>query len=250
MHNRRGFGFIVLIACFVQIVSVANAQQLVLSGKITYERKENMHKQLTDQSSWTEEVKKRMPKFRIDQFQLAFNSHEGLYKVIQEDESTFASWWRVAHKNTVKTNLDNKTYLANKNVYERDYRVIDSLPAFQWKLISEYRNIAGYNCRKASTIIMDSIYIIAFYTDEIPVSTGPESFNGLPGMIMGIVIPRMNLTYFATKVENQFPPESEFVLPEQKKLKQINFVSMKDEIMKALKDWGEDASKIYWKVML
>lgn len=238
-----------LIACFVQVWS-ANAQQLVLSGKITYERRENMHKQLTDKSSWTEEIKKRMPKFRTDQFQLAFNTHEGLYKVIQEDESTFASWWRVAHKNTVKTNLDNRTYLANKNVYERDYRVADSLPAFQWKLMGEYRNIAGYNCRKASTIIMDSIYIIAFYTDEIPVSTGPESFNGLPGMILGVVIPRMNMTWFATKVENQFPAESEFILPEQKKLKQINFVSMKDEIMKALKDWGDDAAKIYWKVML
>jgi GLPGLI family protein len=94
-------------------------------------------------------------------------------------------------------------------------------------MLGEYREIAGYNCRKAATIVMDSVYIIAFYTDEIPVSAGPESFNGLPGMILGIVIPRMNLTYFATKVETLQPTEKEFVLPEQKKASRLLSLHLK-----------------------
>lgn len=241
---------LILVLLLCGGLTAARAQQLVLSGKISFERKENMHKQLTDHSGWSEELKKRMPKYRTDQFQLAFNTHQGMYKLTQEDESPFASWWRVAYNNGVKTNLDTKTFTANKSVYERDYKVSDSLPAYQWKIMGEYREIAGYNCRKASTIIMDSVYIIAFYTDEIPVSAGPESFNGLPGMILGIVIPRMNLTYFATKVETQTPTEAEFTLPEQKKAKQVTIGSFKDDIMKAVSDWGEYATKIYWKVML
>lgn len=250
MKNKRmlirGIMVMLCMQCFV----IARAQQLVLSGKITFERKENMHKQLSESSSWAEEVKKRMPKYRSDLFQLSFNTHQSMYKLLQEDESTLGSWWRVAYKNSVRTDLDAGTFTADKNVYERDYRIADSLPAYSWKLLGEYREIAGYTCRKASTIIMDSVYIIAFYTDEIPVSAGPELFNGLPGMIMGIVIPRLNLTYFATKVENKFPAENEFVLPEQKKNKPTNIASFKDEIRKAVKDWGDDANKIYWKVML
>ena len=48
---------------------------------------------------------------------------------------------------------------------------------------------------------MDSVYVIAFYTDQITTTGGPESFNGLPGMILGVAIPRINTTWFATKLE-------------------------------------------------
>jgi GLPGLI family protein len=233
------------------MVSGAIAQELALSGHITFERTENMHKQLSDGSSWSEEMKKRVPKYRVDQFQLSFNTRGSLYKVIREDESTFASWWRVAYKNTVKTDLVRQQFEESKNVYERDYRISDSLPACQWKLMGEYREVAGYNCRKATTIIMDSVYIIAFYTDEIPVSGGPELFSGLPGMILGVVVPRLNLTYFATKVDKIPPGETELVLPPmQKKEKTVDIRSFSEEIRKAVKDWGNDANKIYWKAML
>ena len=49
-------------------------------------------------------------------------------------------------------------------------------------------------------MVMDSIVVIAFYTDEILTSGGPESFNGLPGMIMGLAIPRLHTTWYATKL--------------------------------------------------
>jgi GLPGLI family protein len=143
-----------------------------------------------------------------------------------------------------------KKMIADKIVYERSYRVEDSIPKMKWKLLGEFRNIAGFNCRKAATIIMDSIYIIAFYTDEIPVSAGPESFQGLPGMILGIVIPRLNITYFATKVENLVLPETEFITPTAPKNKKTNILELKKEILKDTKEWGEDGPKIYWKVML
>jgi GLPGLI family protein len=96
---------------------------------------------------------------------------------------------------------------------------------------------------------MDSIYVIAFYTDEIPVSGGPESFTGLPGMILGIVLPRLNTTYFATKVETQLLPETAFALPKTKS-KKVNFKQYNDELSKAIKDWGAYGTKIIWKANL
>lgn len=224
-------------------------QQLALSGKIIFEKKENLHKQFTEVNSWTEEMLKRLPKYRTDLFQLSFNTHKSVYQLTLEDESPFSSWWKVAANNTVLNNFDSKLYAAEKTIYERTYRIEDSIPQLQWKLLGEYREIAGYNCRKASTIIMDSLYIIAFYTDEIPVSGGPESFSGLPGMILGIVVPRLNLTYFATKVETQLIPETEFVIKAGKS-KKTNFNAYKDELNKAVKDWGEYASKVMWKAIL
>ncbi len=81
----------------------------------------------------------------------------------------------------------------------------------------EIRQIAGYECRKALTIINDSVYVVAFYTDKILLKGGPEGFNGLPGMIMGMAIPRLQTTWFATKVEpTPFDPK-ELQVPAGKK---------------------------------
>jgi GLPGLI family protein len=249
--KMKGIIHKLILICMVVCTASAEAQQLIFSGRITFERKENMHKQLAgEESTWSEEIKKRMPKYRTDQFGLSFTTNHSLYKLTQEDDNSFASWWRVAHNNTVKSDFGTRSFEANKNVYERDYRISDSLPVFEWKLLGEYRDVAGYTCRKASTIMMDSVYVIAFYTDEIPVSGGPELFNGLPGMILGVVIPRMNLTYFATKVESAVVPAQEFALPDVKRSKPVNSNTFREEILKAVKDWGEHGGKIYWKVML
>lgn len=227
------------------------AQQIITTGKIQFERKENLHKQFTDNSSWSEEMKKRLPKYRVDQFQLAFNRNRSLYTLLQEDENVNFNWWKVAYNNTVGTDYVYARMRADKNIYEKSYRVEDTLPVFNWKMQGEYREIVGFNCRKASTIIMDSLYIIAFYTDEIAVSGGPESFQGLPGMILGIVIPRMNLTLFATKVEMMPLAETDTAMPEAgKRAKTHTRKGFIDELMSALKDWGEYATKVYWKAIL
>lgn len=229
-------------------------QQMVLQGSVIYERKENMHKMFEgdgDGNSWAEAMKKTLPKYRVDLFTLSFNPHKSLYRVTQEHEGMGATnFWRVAYRNTVQVDFDQKAIVDEKNVYERDYLITDSLPQLKWKLTGEYREIAGYNCRKASAIIMDSVYVIAFYTDAIPVSGGPELFNGLPGMIMGIVVPRMNITLFATKVETQLPDPKIFLVKPDKKSKVVKFSQFKEELLKEMKDWGKDGMKIFWKAML
>ena len=125
----------------------------------------------------------------------------------------------------------------------------DSLPKYQWKITGEVRQIAGFDCKKAITKIADSVVVVAFYTDEILVKGGPESFNGLPGMIMGIAIPRLSLTLFATKIElnNAGVPLN---VPIEKK---PNYVRRKDvmgEIAGEMKRWGKEGSIVQWLVAL
>lgn len=229
--------------------TLGKAQQLILSGEILYERRENVHKGFTEENSWTEARKKATPKYKVDVFSLQFNTKQSIYKIQTEDEHPSFMWNKMANANSVLKNISDKTYEAEKTIYEKSYRVKDSLPQYNWKLENEFRVIAGHSCRKASTIILDSVYIIAFYTDEIPVNGGPESFNGLPGMILGIVVPRVNTTYFATKVNTLLVPENSFVLPKTKS-KITNYKDFYAELGKALKDWGEYASEVIWRAGL
>ncbi len=86
-------------------------------------------------------------------------------------------------------------------MFEETFLIEDSLLKIKWKLTPDTRTIAGYECRKAVGILSDTITLFTFYTDELMITGGPEGIHGLPGMILGIGIPRLHTTWFATKVE-------------------------------------------------
>lgn len=239
----------VLIGFFCIVVSVV-AQQLHFSGAVTFERKENMHKQFADRNdNWADEIKNRMPKYRVDEFVLNFNKNKSHYKITKQEDNAYASWWRVAAGNTVVNNLTTKTTTNVKEIYDELYLIEDTMPVFKWRYHTDIRKIGGYNCRKATTIISDSLYVIAFYSDEFPVQTGPESLNGLPGLILGYVIPRLNITCFATKIETKLITDAEMEFKKPKS-KPVNFFTFYKIILDATKKWGEYAGKVYFKTLI
>ena len=133
----------------------------------------------------------------------------------------------------VYTDYQANKLISQKPVFEETFLVEDSIQKIEWKLTSDTRIIAGFECRKAVGILQDSIGIFAFYTDEILIPGGPESINGLPGMILGMGIPRLHTTWFASKVEinnvnmNAVSPAT--------KGKKVNYKTMVDAIEKVLK---------------
>ena len=132
-----------------------------------------------------------------------------------------------------------------KKVFGELFLVKDSTRKIKWKITDETREISGYNCRRANAIMMDSIYVVAFYTTDIPVSGGPESFNGLPGMILGVALPHENITWFATKVTDMTLAPNVVVSP--KKGKPMDGKGFRDKMISAFKDWGSEAP-LYSKV--
>jgi len=113
-------------------------------------------------------------------------------------------------RNTQKVlyqNLKNLTAEIQIEIDEK-YLLTDSLSKITWRFTDEYREIAGYDCRRVNGSTPDSLYVIGYYTDQIPVSAGPALSHGLPGMILGLVIPEMHIHYWATKVEYTTQPVS------------------------------------------
>lgn len=237
--------------------SAKNTEPPVVSfkGKITFERKANSHKQLDDMmkgqpgsENMLDQVKKQIPKYKVDFFELFFNQDISLYKLAKDGltESKMMMGNQPADRNTVYRDLTKNQNIAEKFIYDKTYLIQDSIPQYQWKITEEFRKIAGYNCRRAETIIMDSIYVIAFYTDAIVTASGPESFSGLPGMILGIVMPRLNVTYFATKVDQYIPDEKGLLAPtkgEKNKNAQLDA-----KLRESMKQWGPWVNRILWYV--
>ena len=76
------------------------------------------------------------------------------------------------------------------------FLVKDSLKTNAWKLQGETKNIGTYTCFKATLErevesdmedgSKEMQTVTAWYTPQIPVSNGPEEFQGLPGLILEI----------------------------------------------------------------
>lgn len=206
-----------------------------------FERKTNMHRLYLaeENNSWSDNLRKMVPVFTISNFELLFNSKQSLYKPGEESAPQKIDFFsNPASENTVYRNLEEKNQVSQKQIFETQFLIRDSLHRFRWKILPETRTVAGYECRKAVTTICDSVVVVAFYTDEIIPSTGPESFNGLPGMILEVAIPRLYTTWVATRVE-ALPAREEARLTAPKKGKGSTTQEVTKAIQQGIKSWGE-----------
>ncbi len=246
---------IFVTALFIYTTLAAFSQAQFLSkGKIEYERKINVQRQYewTDESdSWYKDYVSKLPKFNTKYFELDFAGSKTIYHPgKREGDGNKMQDWSIgpAKENTILTDLEKQLFSGRKKVYEETYIIQDSIRHLDWKITDETRTIVGFECKKAVARICDSVYVVAFYTDEITVSGGPESFCGLPGMILGLAIPRLYTTWFATKVQLIEPQESEFVIAG--KGKKVNRKELETTLQKSLKDWGKEGQKNVWWVTL
>ena len=246
-----------LAIIFISILTAGFSQQkFIQSGKITYERKlgqltlmESM--QQGEENMFMEELKKVLPRIVTDFYVLDFNAQSSVYKLEKENaENKYFMPGLKPIDDAYKVQDFSSQMLTMKTaVFESKYLVKDSMTKYQWKITGEVRQIAGFDCKKAITKIADSVVVVAFYTDEILVKGGPESFNGLPGMIMGIAVPRLSLTLFATKIElnNSAIP---FAIPVESKPKPVRRNQVYAEVAKGIKQWGKQGSLIQWIISL
>ena len=227
--------------------------QFISSGKIEFERKVNIHKQLDadEDDSWRNMLKKTTPPVKTSYFDLYFDDQKTMYKPGREIvvAQKVPDWLEgPATDNIVYTDINNKISNSQKTVFESVFNITDTLRKIEWKITPDTRTIANFECRKATAIIMDSIFVVAFYTDQITTNGGPESFSGLPGMILGLAVPRLNTTWFATKLELVEVKPTELLPP--KKGKKINNANLRTQLQSSMKDWGKTGSKNIWQIMI
>ena len=186
--------------CCVLFINTLHAQ-FIKAGRIEFERRTNQHSFLEEENMFDDMIKENLPKFAVTYNDLIFDENRSLYKEGKEPENKRIHWSINYMTNIVYKDLVNDLRISQKSLFGSEYLIRDSLFKIDWKITNEPRTIAGFECRKAVARIFDSVVVIAFYTDEIIPASGPESFGGLPGMILGLAIPRLHTTWYATKLE-------------------------------------------------
>ncbi|MFM7720132.1 MAG: GLPGLI family protein [Sediminibacterium sp.] len=214
--------------------------------KISYERKINLHRNLPDP-----QMKSMVPEFRTDKFELIFNESVSLFRSVVDEEAPdpFANAgggggggmrfnFRMPSANTF-TDLAKQMQYEGREFFEKEFLIVDSLKQYKWKLSEETKTIAKQLCKKATTMITapqvmrmrvsmgggpnadtaasappkpKETELVVWYAENIPVSFGPDSYNGLPGVIMEIDQDNGANVTTAVEVSAKYP-KKELVAP-------------------------------------
>lgn len=80
---------------------------------------------------------------------------------------------------------------------------------YQWEITNETKKIGKYTCYKAKTTtlyvandMIKKLPVIAWFTPEIPVSSGPENYMGLPGLILDLYYNRFRYVFSSIETDD------------------------------------------------
>jgi GLPGLI family protein len=253
-----------LLITLTTVTTSATAQ--MKEGKISYERKINMHRNLPDP-----QMKSMVPEFRTDKFELIFNESVSLFRSVVDDEAPdpFANAgggggggmrmaFRMPTANTY-TDLAKQTQYEERAFFEKEFLIIDSLKQYKCKLSEETKTIAKQLCKKATTMITSpqmrmrvsigggnntdttantprapkETELVVWYAENIPVSFGPDNYSGLPGVIMEIDQDNGATVTTAVEVSAKYP-KKELVAPT--KGDKMNRAQFQENMQKLMQD--------------
>jgi GLPGLI family protein len=244
MMKTKIFLLLCLACC---LFSLHGSAQFTMHGRIEYERRTNLRR-LWEGDDWMTRIAEKIKPFMTVYFNLDFDQSSSRYSPGREGEVPKMTWGLPpGADNEIVQNFQSSQLTAAKTFYEEKFLISDTLPRLKWRIESEVRSIAGYTCRKAVTRICDSVYVVAFYTDAIPVSGGPEQMGGLPGMILELAVPRLYTTWIATKVDVQAAPPGPASRTKGKPMSRNELVQT---LLKSMQDWGKNAQRNIWWAML
>ena len=240
----------IIFLLFTAGSSFAQNARFVNSGTIDYDKTVNTFaiiKKLYSGSDNTfvqqgfEQYKKTQPQFKTVKSTLTFSNDKTLFTPVVPETpvNNFFGIPMTDQYNTIYTDVLTNTSTAQKVVFEQTFLIKDTIRKIKWKITDETRDILGYPCTRANGLMLDSVYVVAFYTDKIPVSGGPESFAGLPGMILEVALPHENVIWRATKVTEIEP--TAIIAPKKGKL--LNNKQLFETLQSVFKNRG-DATQI------
>jgi GLPGLI family protein len=190
----------IFLISITAVISESHAQEF--QGIATYktQRKLDIKIDSTQVGGMQDELMAMLKKQFEKTYTLTFNKEESLYK---EEESLAPPSlgntmvvMNMGGAGELYKNIKSKRFVKQSDLLGKMFLIQDSLKTTSWKLQGDTKNIGEYICYKATlerAVDADAFSdedskktqtVTAWYTPQIPVSNGPEEFQGLPGLIL------------------------------------------------------------------
>ena len=115
---------------------------------------------------------------------------------------------------------------------EKEFIVEDSIRNISWRLIDGgTKTILSHVCKKATGKSERGLDLVAWYADDISLSSGPGEFGGLPGLILGLDVNKEEFVYTATDIQKKID-KSELKAPaDGKKVTPAEFAKIRKDLL-------------------
>lgn len=199
-------------------------------------------------------IEKNMKNFTEKTYVLKFNRNEAEYSEEKELSTpgqggpNWGSFMGTAMGGTKYKNIEQNLQVEQRDMFGKLFLIKDSLPALDWKVSGESKQIGDYMVIKATaykpvgemdwgnwrkreqskekdSIAMaegdmeklyekpDSVLVTAWFTPQLPVQHGPDQYSGLPGLIMEVNEGRTTLLLSELRLN---PKDREELAPDSK----------------------------------
>ncbi len=255
---QRTLIIILLLSTFIHI-SAQEFQGIAIyktSSKITMTM-DSTKVSGNDQKELNAMIRKSMQK----EYELRFNKNESLYKEIEslkndgDSQGIEVIGLRSGTEGGVYKNSKTKRLVETRDLFGKLFLVKDSLENFHWKLEDETKQVANYTCHKAISVkkrtqkvtVLDengkekeeekefTTTLVAWYTTQVPISTGPASYWGLPGLILEMDNGRLSM--ICSKII--LNPQKEVVIKEPTKGKVVSSEEYDSRFMEKVNEMKE-----------
>lgn len=138
-------------------------------------------------------------KFISEQWQsniksLYFTNKESVYLYDKDEDYTFRvtngvsvgdgfAFDIIDKRSKFYTNFSEKKVYSQETDYGENLFTLENLAKINWEITKETKQISNYNCIKATCRFRGRNYT-AWFTPQIPISSGPWKLQGLPGLIL------------------------------------------------------------------
>lgn len=216
------------------------------SGKVVYEESIKLTIDLPP------EFADMIPKERSTKKQLIFTSEESVFKNLPKEENAAAEEIAsqqgnvmikmkvTGSENVTYRNLSTNEVVEQREFFGRTFRIKDARKKIAWKVSGEQKKIAGYTCMKATHMRNDTIPVTAWFTAEIPIQNGPDSYGDLPGLILALDVDNGARTTRALSVDlRPLTADEKIEIPEKgKEVTRKKFEKIQKEKMAEMEEMG------------
>lgn len=186
--------------------------------------KERMAYMFANRASWTEFTS------------LKFSPQASLYEELGESPESYSGYSYKRDEYLIYRDLENNKTIDLIKMLGKLYLIEDVTINPQWKILNDMREIAGHICMNALwTDSLKGQRIIAWFALDIPVSSGPERFGGLPGLILEIDINNQALLITAESITIEDMSEK-INPPKYKKVRKITNLQFLEIIRKHIEE--------------
>ena len=256
---------------FLLICSTFSLFAQDFQGVATYKTKRKLDVKIDSTQVGGSEMQKQLMNMLKKQFQktyiLTFDKNTSLYK---EDEalappSTGGGMVFVqasSGSDVLFKNIKTQSFINQVETFGKQFIIKDNLEPIEWELHSDTKNIGNYTCYKAtytkeveemsmttfsnndaknneneenSAPKMKTIKVTAWYTPQIPVSNGPDNYQGLPGLILEIS--DGDLSILCSKIT--LNPKKTIEIEEPRKGKEVTQQEHNDIMEKKMEEMSE-----------